>query len=99
MKSLWNLGRKSLILLLLSPLLSIVVFAVTPSTGSEWASGYNKLLAAVAVQILLLLCAYIMAWLGVFYATQYKTYAYVVVSFISVVITVASIIYLNVYVL
>jgi len=99
MKRLWNLGRKSLILLLLSPLLSIVVFAVTPSTGSEWASGYNKLLAAISVQILLLLCAYIMAWLGIFYADRFKKFAYVVVAFISVAIIMASIVYLNVYVL
>jgi len=99
MKSLWNLGRKSLILLLLSPLFSIVVFAVTPNTGSEWASGYNKLLAAISVQMLLLLCAYIMGWLGIFYADQLKKCAYVVVAFISVAIVVATIVYLNVYVL
>ena len=99
MKSLWNLGRKSLILLLLSPLLSIVVFAITPSTGSEWASGYNKLLAAVSVQILLLISAYIMGWFGVFYANRYKKSAYFVVSFVSVTLLVSFIIYLNVYVL
>jgi len=80
-------------------LFSIVVFAVTPSTGSEWASGYNKLLAAISVQMLLLLCAYIMGWLGIFYADQFKKCAYVVVAFISVAIVVATIVYLNVYVL
>ena len=95
----WNLGRKSLILLLISPLLTILVFGIVPSTGSEWASGYNKLFTAIVAQIIFLVISYVMGWLGVFYSDNYKKPAYFVVSFLSVVIVISLVTWLNIYIL
>ncbi len=99
MQCFWNLGRKALYLLLLSPLITFIIFAIVPSTGSEWASGYNKLFAAIASQIIFMVIAYVMGWLGVIYSDHYKKSAYFVVLFISAAIVISLITWVNIYIL
>lgn len=53
LEGIWNSGLSSIILLLSSPILSFLVFILTPSKGSEWASDYNKLAICFVAQLIL----------------------------------------------
>jgi len=55
--------------------------------------------AAIVAQIIFMVISYAMGWYGIFYSDSYKKSAYFVVFFISLVIVISLITWLNIYIL
>lgn len=73
------MARIALLVLVASPLASILIFYIVPSTGSEWASGYNRVAAAIYSLAGFLVVSFIMGVLSLLYSGKYKKTSYFVV--------------------
>jgi hypothetical protein len=74
-----KLGCISLLVLLGSPFVSALVFFGIPSAGSEWTSGYNKILPTFFTLFFCLIASLIMSGISLYISDDYRKSAYLTV--------------------